>query len=152
MWNSPAPSAHTTSCRTYAAPWHVQRGQTVAEAWTAEPALCRAYPGPVASLIRTRLEEGGDDTRYKHLVPRKRLEKEKAHLPYCIVLSSRVSKTNRQGGKIGQPAAGTKNRNTGVTGGHSQRSTDSRPSFWTQSSHLGHSLLLPLRNLNGSIE
>lgn len=58
-----------------------------------------------------------------------RAKNEIAGLPYCIVVSSSVWKSNSQGGKIGQPAAGTKNRNTGVTGGHSQRSTDSRPSF-----------------------
>lgn len=63
--NSPAPSAHAAPRQTYAAPWHVQRGQTVAEAWVAEPALRRAYPGPVATLVRTRLWEDEEDTERK---------------------------------------------------------------------------------------
>lgn len=55
--NSPASSAHTAPRQTYAAPWHVQRGQTVAKAWYAEPALWWAYPRPAATLVRTRLQE-----------------------------------------------------------------------------------------------
>lgn len=60
-WNSPAPSAHTAPCQTYAAPWHVQRGQTEAEAWVAKPTLWRAYPGPVAILVWTRLREDEEE-------------------------------------------------------------------------------------------
>lgn len=55
--NSPASSAHTAPRQTYAAPWHVQRGQTVAKAWYAEPAFWWAYPWPAATLVRTRLQE-----------------------------------------------------------------------------------------------
>lgn len=41
-------------------------------------------------------------------------------------------------------------RRNRVTTGHSQHSTDNRPSSETQSSHLGRSPPLPPRNLNGS--
>ncbi len=161
--NSPASSAHTAPCQTYAAPWHVQRGQTVAEAWVAEPALWWAYPGPVAILVWARLKDdekemqkkknGGKKTSHIQIESREwNWIRKKANLRHCIVLSSRVWKTNSQGSQTGQPAVGTINRSMGVTAGHSQRSTDSRPSSWTHSSHLGHSPLLPLRNLNGSIQ
>lgn len=45
----------------------------------------------------------------------------------CIVLSAGQRTTSR-GSQTDRPAVGTINRTTGVTGGHSQRSTDSRPS------------------------
>lgn len=77
---------------------------------------------------------------------RRRISREKTLLSLFIaVVSCRATS------QAGRPAAGTINRSMGVTGGHSQRSTDSRPSSETHSSHLGHSPLLPLRNLNGSI-
>lgn len=116
---------------------------------------------PLTGLPRASCHSGPDETggrwRWDAEKEKNREMKtshiwKKASLCYCIVPSSRVWKTNSQGSQTGQPAVGTINRSTGVTGGHSQHSTDSRPSSWTHSSHLGHSPLLPLRNLNGSIQ
>lgn len=138
--NSPAPSAHAAPRQTYAAPWHVQRGQTVAEAWVAEPALRRAYPGPVAALVWTRLWEDEEDTGRQRektgglgvgvtiKTECKEINQKMASLCCCIVLSSRVWKTNSQSSQTDQPAVGTINRSIGVTGGHSRHSTDSQPS------------------------
>lgn len=71
--NSPAPSAHAAPSQTYAAPRHVQWGQTVAEAWVTKPTLWRAYPGPVATLVWTSLKK---DERGEEQMQKENREKE----------------------------------------------------------------------------
>lgn len=85
---------------------------------------CQAHPltGLPRASCNSCLDETEGRKRRRHILKLRAKKaigekKKKARLCYCIVVSSRVRKTNSQGGQTGQPAVGTINRSTGVTGG-----------------------------------
>lgn len=58
--NSPATSSHTPPSHTEAAPWHSERGETVAKTSFGESVLLGSTPRPAPHAILTRLEAQAD--------------------------------------------------------------------------------------------
>lgn len=54
--DSPAPSSHTPPSHTKAAPWHSERGETIAKSCFGKTILPGSTPGPAPHAILTRLE------------------------------------------------------------------------------------------------